>query len=100
MRRRLHKCIIDLRKLAMGVAKFSDCLYNIVEDPEERHELSAEQPEILKQLLKSYNQFSKEPRNMQDQGYHTDKEVPTFPKACEYMKEHRGYWQPWKEAHN
>ena len=85
---------------AMGPDCDPYCLYNIVEDPEERHELSAEQPEILKKLLERYNKFSKEPRNMQDQGYHSDKELPTFPKACEYMKEHGGYWQPWKDAHN
>ena len=54
MRRRLWKCIIDPRKLAMGVAKFSDCLYDIVEDPEERHELSAEQPLNLATPIASF----------------------------------------------
>ena len=73
------------------------CLYNIVDDPEERHELSADEPGILKELMERYNQFSKEPRSMQDQGYHSDKELPTFSQACEYMKEHGGYWRPWKE---
>ena len=73
------------------------CLYNIVDDPEERHELSSEEPEILNRLMKRYNQFSKEPRSMQDQGYHSNKEVPTFSKACEYMTAHGGYWRPWNE---
>ena len=73
------------------------CLYNIVDDPEERHELSSEEPEILDRLMKHYNQFSKEPRSMQDQGYHSSKELPTFSSACKYMKEHGGYWRPWKE---
>jgi len=73
------------------------CLYNIVNDPEERHELSSEEPEILNRLMKHYMQFSLEPLSMQDQGYHSSKELPRFSKACEYMKEHGGYWRPWKE---
>ena len=80
-----------------GINCYPYCLYNIVDDPEERHELSSEEPEILNQLMKRYMQFSLEPLSMQDQGYHSSKELPRFSKACEYMKEHGGYWRPWKE---
>ena len=73
------------------------CLYNIVQDPEERTELSKTEPDMLKKLLDRYNSYSKEPRNMQDMGYHSDGEVPVEKDACEYMKEHGGYWRPWVE---
>ena len=73
------------------------CLYNIVKDPEEHSELSEKEPEKLQELLQRYNEYSKEPRDMQDQGYHSDAELPVFKEACQYMSEHGGYWQPWKE---
>ena len=73
------------------------CLYNIVEDPGEHNELSEKDPDKLKELLQRYNDYSKEPRDMQDQGYHSDSELPVFKKACQYMKEHGGYWQPWEK---
>ena len=71
------------------------CLYDIVNDPNEHHDLSKEKPDILNQLLERYNKFSKEPRDMQDQGYHSAKDVPKNPDACDYMKENGGYWRPW-----
>ena len=71
------------------------CLYNIVEDPSEHDELSIKEPEILQKLLDRYNEYAKEPRDMQDQGYHPDG-IPEFKGACNYMKEHGMYWQPWR----
>ena len=71
------------------------CLYDIVNDPNEHHDLAEEKPDILQQLLNSYNKFSTEPRDMQDQGYHTV--VPNDLDACHYMNSHGGYWQPWKD---
>ena len=71
------------------------CVFNIVSDPEERHNLAKEQPDLLKKLLDRYNEYSKEPRDMQDQGYHSAEDVPAFKTACKYMNEHGGYWQPW-----
>ena len=71
------------------------CLYNIVEDPSERNELSNKEPKILQKLLDRYNEYTKEPRDMQDQGYHPDG-IPEFKDACNYMKEHGTYWQPWE----
>ena len=73
------------------------CLYDIVNDPREEHELSKEKPDILKELLDRYNKYSKEPQEMQDQGYHTGEEVPNDSNACEYMKSKGEYWQPWKD---
>ena len=64
-------------------------------DPNEHHDLAKEKPDILQQLVDGYNKFSKEPRDMQDQGYHTA--VPGDQDACQYMNAHAGYWQPWKE---
>ena len=73
------------------------CLYDIVNDPREEHELSKEKPDILQKMLDRYNKYSKEPREMQDQGYHSDAEVPSDKNACKYMIAHGGYWQPWKD---
>ena len=74
------------------------CLYDIVNDPREEHELSKEKPDILKELLDRYNKYSKEPREMQDQGYHSEEDLPLDPNACKYMADHGGYWQPWKNV--
>ena len=71
------------------------CLYNIVEDPSKHNELSKKEPEVLQKLLDRYNEYAKEPRDMQDQGYHPYG-MPEFKDACNYMKEHGTYWQPWK----
>ncbi|MCG8626084.1 MAG: hypothetical protein MJE68_29315, partial [Proteobacteria bacterium] len=46
------------------------CLYNIVEDPSEHKELSKQAPDVLKKMIKQYNEYAKEPRDMQDQGVH------------------------------
>ena len=73
------------------------CLYNIVKDPEERNELSKTEPDMLKKLLERYNSYSKEPRDMQDMGYHTASDVPDEKDACVYMKSHGGYWRPWMD---
>ena len=74
------------------------CLYDIVTDPTEKKDLSKENPEMLKLLLQKYNSFSKEPRDMQDQGYHSENDVPKDPNACKYMKDNGGYWRPWKNV--
>ena len=73
------------------------CLYDIVNDPQEKHDLSKERPDLLKTMLEKYNAYSKEPSDMQDQGYHSDKDVPVYKDACQYMKEHGGYWRPWND---
>ena len=70
-----------------------DCL----QDPHERHNLASSMPEKLQELLDRYNSYGKEPRHMQDQGY-SNGTLPTNKKACEYMAEHGGYWQPWEET--
>ncbi len=71
------------------------CLYNIVEDPGEHNELSKSEPEKLQELLQHYNAYAIEPRDMQDQGYHSG-DLPVYNDACKYMNENGGYWQPWK----
>ena len=72
------------------------CLYDIVKDPHERDDLSKENIEKLKELLDRYTKYSQEPRDMQDQGYHSEQECPEDSNACQYMKDHGGYWRPWK----
>ena len=74
------------------------CLYDIVNDPNEHHDLAKEKPDILQQLLDGYNKFSKEPREMQDQGYHSEDNLPVDPNACKYMADNGGYWRPWKNV--
>ena len=73
------------------------CLYNIVEDANKHIELSQKEPDILKKLLSHYNEYGKELRDMQDQGYHISSDLPLFNDACNYMKENRGFWQPWQK---
>ena len=73
------------------------CLYNIVQDPGEHNELSKTEPDKVKELLERYNKYSKEPRDMQDQGIHSDSDLPAFNEACTFMKANGGYWQPWEK---
>ena len=73
------------------------CLYDIINDPTEKKEpLSKENLQMLKKLLDRYKSFSKEPRDMQDQGYHSESLLPSDSNACDYMKANGGYWRPWK----
>ena len=72
------------------------CLYNIIEDPTEKKDLSKENPEMVQKLLERYNEFSKEPREMQDQGYHSEGSLPSDSNACKHMADNGGYWRPWK----
>ncbi len=71
------------------------CLYNIVDDPGEKNNLVKKEQDQLKAMLDMYNAYSKEPRDMQDQGYHNDSSLPTLKDACKYMSENGGYWRPW-----
>ena len=71
------------------------CLYNIIEDPGERQDLSTIKPNILQMMLDRYNSHAKEPQDRLDQGYHSPNECPQFAEACQYMQEHGSYWQPW-----
>ena len=71
------------------------CLYNIMKDPRELNDLVEKEPEKLQELIEHYNRYGEEPREMQDQGYHRNSDLPVFDDACEYMTEHGGYWQPW-----
>ena len=71
------------------------CLYNIIEDPGERKDLSKTEPKILQMMLERYNSHAKEPQDMIDQGYHSEKSTPKFSQSCEYMQNKGGYWRPW-----
>ena len=71
------------------------CLYNIIEDPGERQDLTKTKPDILKRMVDRYNAHAKEPQDMLDQGYHRRQDVPIYEGACEYMAKHGGYWRPW-----
>ena len=70
------------------------CLFILVEDPEERKNLADTEKASLEKLLDRYNSYSKEPREMQDQGYHNTTELPIDPNACQYIQQHGGYWRP------
>ena len=72
------------------------CLYDIVSDPSEKNDLSSTNPSKVKELLDRYNAYSKEPRDMQDQGIHMEKDMAKDPNACKFMADHGGYWRPWK----
>ena len=61
------------------------CLYDIVNDPGEKKDLTKEQPDRLQKMLDKYNAYSKEPPDMQDQGYHSGGELPVFKDACKYV---------------
>ena len=74
------------------------CLYDIVNDPNEHNDLSKEKPDILKSMIERYSKFSKEPRDQQDQGYHSEDVLPFDKDACKYMADNGGYWQPWKNV--
>jgi len=76
----------------------SYCLYDIVNDPTEKKNLADQQPDMVKKLLDRYNVYSKEPRHMQDQGYHNESSLPVDKTACQYMKDNGGYWRPWKNT--
>lgn len=71
------------------------CLYDIVNDPNETKDIAPGNP-MLTDLLRRYDKFSAESREMQDQGYHSEKALPTDKDACQYMQDHGGYWRPWK----
>ena len=72
------------------------CLYDIINDPEEKKNLTDTEPDKVKELLDMYHAYSKEPSDMRDQGYHNDTSLPKFSDACKYMHEKGGYWRPWK----
>ena len=72
------------------------CLYDIVNDPSEKNDLSATENTVLNKMIERYQWYGKEPRDMQDQGYHFQTDLPIDSDACSYMVDHGGYWQPWK----
>ena len=71
------------------------CLYNIIEDPGERQDLTKTKPDVLKMMVDRYKAHAKEPQDMLDQGYHRQEELPMFKEACEYMAKRGSYWRPW-----
>ena len=71
------------------------CLYNIIDDPGEKKDLSQTNPDVLQKMIDRYNAHAKEPQDMLDQGYHNQYGLPDFQEACQYMKDRGGYWRPW-----
>ena len=71
------------------------CLYNIIDDPGERRDLVHMNSEVLQKMIDRYNAHAKEPQDMLDQGYHSQYGLPDYQEACQYMKDHGGYWRPW-----
>lgn len=67
------------------------CLYDIVNDPNEKKDLSTANQEKVKELLEKYNKYSQESPDMQDQGIHAEDDLPNDPNACNYMRENGGY---------
>lgn len=74
------------------------CLYDIIGDPQEKNNLIDKEPGVLKMMLDKYNAYSKEPCEMQDQGYHDVTSLPVYKDACKYMNDNGGYWRPWKNV--
>ena len=72
-----------------------NCLYNIIEDPLEKNDLSATQPGVLQRLLDEYNTFSSEPQSTRDQGYHSEHDIPVDNNVCSKLLSQGGYWRPW-----
>ena len=73
------------------------CLFDIIQDPNERHNLAKEQPDLLNELLARYNKYGQEPSDLQNQGYDSNGAVPNDPNACTIVEEKGGYWYPWAE---
>jgi leishmanolysin-like peptidase len=71
------------------------CLYDIIADPSERDDLSKKNPQLLQEMMDRYNKYSKEPRSMQDQGYHSEDDLPKNHQVCKYLIANGGYWRPW-----
>ena len=72
------------------------CLYDIIKDPGEHQDLTNSHTSVLLDLQRRYRKYGDEPRDMQDQGYHDQTELPVDNNACKYMTSHGEYWQPWK----
>ena len=72
------------------------CLYDIVKDPYEHTDLSKTEITIVSEMVKRYKKYGEEPRDRQDQGYHSYSDLPEDSNACKYMSDHGDYWQPWK----
>ena len=76
------------------------CLYDIVNDPEEKNELSKRKPDILNMMLEKYNSYAKEPSDLV--GYRHPRDVPQYNRnelngVCLYMETRGGYWRPWND---
>ena len=64
------------------------CLYDVVSDKTEHHDVSAEEPEALSQLLARWSELSKE--------YHPPPNPPVQMNAyCANVARHRGFVAPW-----
>ena len=74
------------------------CLFDIMEDPREKNNLAKTETKLLKEMLDRYNKIGDEPRDMQDQGYHTEESLPIDKNACKYMTEKGSYWQPFRNV--
>ena len=53
------------------------CLFDIVNDPRELNNLAKTQPKLMQELLQCYNKYSQEPYDTQDQGYHSNEDLPS-----------------------
>ena len=75
------------------------CMFDVINDPNEHNDLSKDPKytDVLEDLLKRYNKYGNEPRYMQDQGYHSENDLPMDKDACKYMADNGGYWRPWKD---
>ena len=76
-----------------------NCLYDIVNDPQEETDLSTSHPDILNQMMERYNKFSAEPQSERDQGYHSESLLPNDPNACKVVESMGDYWRPWRDGH-
>jgi leishmanolysin-like peptidase len=81
-----------------GVDCIPHCLFNVLEDESERHELSAnatgKDAEALSRLLQAYETIGKEPANELDKQWN-EQGTPWDPEACATAHREGGYWRPW-----
>uniref|UniRef100_A0A1X7V869 Sulfatase N-terminal domain-containing protein n=1 Tax=Amphimedon queenslandica TaxID=400682 RepID=A0A1X7V869_AMPQE len=65
------------------------CVFDIVQDPSERHNLAKEQPELLNELLSCYNKYGQEPKSFRIKAMIQVKlfqMIPTLVNLCKRKK--------------
>lgn len=59
------------------------CLFNVIKDPEERHNLASELPDIVEHMLDRLNHYAKSEVSVEESGICPDPPKDGWPDACE-----------------